>query len=154
MVTEYDARECVSTPDDVPGEPAKCVIAHHVRKIMPWARHITVGERTIRVYDYRCEHNPDGKMADCDKCAGRCLVWSTPQTAKRAIKKYDREGFATFPAFKLREDEAEVLPARQDRLRKREQSRRRRERIAAGEHKPNKVSGKAKARAMSDRRKG
>ena len=58
---DIDTRACLPQVKDERGEPARCVIANHVRKQHPWAKHVSVGVRTIRVYDYRCPHNPEGK---------------------------------------------------------------------------------------------
>lgn len=150
----YSTRVCTPNPDDVRKDPMRCVITHHIQRILPWARHVSVGTRTIRVWDYRCKHNPDGKLGACARCPGRCLVWATPLTAVRAIKDFDRGLNPTFTAFKLREDEADVVAQNQDKLRKRRASVDYRLRVASGQQIVNHRSAKAKARAMSDRRKG
>lgn len=150
----YDTRVCRPGPEDVRGDPARCVIARHIERQHPWAKHVSVGVQTIRVWDYRCEHNPEGKCYRCALCPGRKLVWSTPQTAARAIRAFDKGGAPEFPAFKLREDEAEVVAATQDRVRKRRSGVIYRERVVSGELQVNHRSPKAMARAKSDRRKG
>lgn len=153
-VPAYDTRVCVPSASDVRRDPARCVIKNYIQRLLPWARHITVGARTIRLYDYRCEHNPEGKVGGCAECSGRCLEWATPRTAAKAIRDFDRGKVPTFPAFRLREDEAEIRQDDQDKRRKRAADKVYRARVNAGEIKPNKRSAKAKARAMSDRRKG
>jgi hypothetical protein len=143
-----------STEADIPKDPARCAIRNYIARQIPWARHITVGMETIRLYDYRCVHNPEGAVGKCTDCVARCLVWATPLRVRQAIKKFDASGHADFPPFTLRFEEAQAVPATQDRKQKRRAMNAYRAAIAAGEHKPNKRTAKAKARAMSSRRHG
>jgi hypothetical protein len=71
------------------------------------------------------------------------------------IRRWDRTGeVVEFPAFLLREDEARVMLARQDPVRKARAMKLYNEAVRAGEHQPTKRSGQAKARAKSNRRRG
>lgn len=149
-----DSAVCRPAPDDVRGDPHRCVIAHYLAGRYPWMKSITAGLKTIRVYDYRCAHNPEGKQGRCSKCPGRCLVWATPLPVADAIRRFDRGEDPEFPPFALREDEARVMLSRQDPVKKRQAMKRYRGLVIAGEHKPNKRSAKAKGRDMSNRRKG
>lgn len=143
-----------SGDDDVPKDPARCAIKNYIARQIPWARHITVGMETIRLYDYRCVHNPEGLVGKCARCPARCLVWATPLRVRQAIKEFDAIHHAVFPAFTLRFEEAQLVPATQDRVRKRQSMDAYRQAIADGEHKPVRRTAKAKARAMSVRRHG
>ena len=76
-----DLRLCRPQPGDVRKDPMKCVVAHYLHNTYPWAKHISVGTQTIRMFDYRCKHNPEGKLGGCDQCVGRRLDWATPLVA-------------------------------------------------------------------------
>jgi len=149
-----DRRLCQPIEGDVRGDPARCVIERVVRESLPWAQHITVGRKTIRLYDYRCPHNPDGRVGKCDVCVGRRLEWATPLPAAEAIRFFDKGGNPIFPRFILREDEARVVPATQDKVKKRKAQAKYLREVAAGTRTVNHKSAKALARAKSNRRKG
>jgi len=144
---------CHATSDDIPWDPRDCVIAHYIERMWPWAHYVSVGRRTIQVYDYRCPHNPAGKVGACAECPGRCLRWATPLRVLQAIEEFDATGDAEFPAFTLREDEAREVPAAQDKVKKRQAMAAYRAEVASGERKPHKRTAKAKARSMSRRRR-
>jgi len=150
----YETYACMAADNDNRRDPGRCVVANHIRDLYPWAKHVTVGKKTIKVYDYRCEHNPTGQIGKCDLCPGRALRFATALPLAKAITEYDRGGDPVFPRVQLREDEAEILPATQDKVRKREAMREYHRRVQSGEHVPNKRSAKAKARIKSNRRKG
>lgn len=95
-------RVCKPRPNDVRKDPTRCVIHNHIKEELPWARHVSVGVRTIRLYDYRCEHNPDGLVGKCKECPGVRLVWATPLSAAKAIKEFDAGGDPEFPRIVLR----------------------------------------------------
>jgi hypothetical protein len=139
-------------PGDKRYDPAHCVMANAIRKAHPWAKNPTVGRETIRVYDYRCEHNPKGIRGKCGECPGRCLVWATPLRVRQAIQEFDRTGAATFPAFVLREDEAQIT-ARQDRGRKQRVQTAYNRAVAAGDRTPRKRTARDKERAKKARRR-
>jgi hypothetical protein len=149
-----DLPTCTPTPADERGEPGRCVIANLVKNQIPWARHVTVGTATIRFYDYRCEHNPEGRTGGCDGCPGRCLELATPLAAADAIRAFDRGEDPVFPKFTFRPEEARVIAARQDPVRKAQIMRTYREEVATGLRKVNHLSARAKARAKSKRRRG
>lgn len=149
-----DRRLCKPREGDLRGFPTRCVIHNYLREAYPWARQISVGTSTIRIHDYRCAHNPEGKVGKCDQCTGRRLEWATPLPAAEAIRAFDRGEDPIFPAFELRESEAVVVPAGQDKLKKRESMKKYREEVKNGQRKPNHKSAKALARARSNRRKG
>lgn len=142
-----------SSDEDVPGDPMNCVIAREIKRQFPWARHVTVGRKTIRLYDYRCPHNPEGLVGVCSECPGRKLVWATPLRAAQAINDFDRTGEAEFPVFHLREEEAQIIPATQDKARKRQAMAEYRVAVMTGERKPKTKSAKARVRNMMARRR-
>lgn len=143
-----------ATEEDIPGDPYHCAVRNLIRKEIPWARHISAGLRTIKVYDYRCPHNEDGKVGGCDDCPGRCLEWATPLSLVKAMKELDRTGtLPLFSSIQLREEEARVVLAAQEKQRKREAQRRYVAAVEAGSVKPRKRTEREKARAKRQRRK-
>lgn len=118
-----------------------------------WMKHIRVGLLSITVWDYRCEHNPEGKLGGCARCTGRKLKWATPAVLHSPIKHFDSTGETTvFPAFELRTDEAEVIPEGQDLVAKRAAMTAYRAAVVSGEHKVNHRTIKAQRRSMRVRR--
>lgn len=154
-MSTLDTRIGVVTSDvsDIPHDPRDCAVAHEIERQLPWAHYVSVGLQTINLWDYRCEHNPQGKIAGCDRCVGRELTWATPLRVAQAIKEFDRNGFATFPAFALREDEARVVPSRQDKMQKRQKMNQYNADVRAGIVKPQRKTAKAKARTKAVRRR-
>jgi hypothetical protein len=121
--------------DDTPDDPAHCVVANAIRDLYPWAKRVTVGKKEITVYDYRCEHNPDGVEGRCDECVGHGLVYRTPAEVTECLDKFDKFGDCVFPAIDLEVVHTKVTA--QDRQRKRAAMADYRERVNAGLHKPN-----------------
>jgi hypothetical protein len=152
-MTAEKIRRVKSAPGDIPGDPWECVMAHAVRRQFPWAKRVTVGRKTIKVYDYRCPHNPTGNVGECAECPGRGLVWATPLTVAEAIAEFDRNQCVEFPAFELREGEARVVVSAQDKVTKRRRMAEYTAAIKAGEIKPAKRTAKARARAKTVRRR-
>lgn len=143
---------CRPLPGDVRKDPRKCVIHNVIKGTYPWAKRITVGVRTIRMFDYRCIHNPAGKEGKCALCPGKCLEWATPLVAAKAIEAFDRGEDPVFPSFELRENEAIVVPALQDKVQKRRVQRQYIEDVKAGRRVPDSKSPQALAAAKRQRR--
>lgn len=149
-----DSRLCKPRPGDVRKDPGKCVISNLVREIYPWAKSVTAGKQTVKMYDYRCPHNPEGKISTCHTCGRKCLTWATPLVWAKAIKAFDEGEDPVFGRVELRMNEAVVVHPKQNLAKKAASSKKYREEKAAGTRVPNKQSGRAKARAKSNRRKG
>ena len=135
-----------------PGNPHDCPYARDIRHRYPWAKHVKVGTKTISFYDYRCPHNPDGKLGGCSECPGKKIMLATPLAAAEAIRTYDRTGTAEFPPLTVRMEEARIVPATQDKRRKRIAQAVYQTQVAAGVRKPQKKTARAKGRAMARRR--
>jgi hypothetical protein len=136
--------------DDQREDPAHCVIANAIRETIPWAKSVKVGKQKITVYDYRCEHNPEGKLGGCDECVGRGYAYDTPEEVADCLTEFDESGDCVFPAIDLGNPKVKV--SAQDRQQKRAAMVDYRERIAAGSHKPNPRSNQS-IRAADRRRR-
>lgn len=153
-IVEEDLRACRPKEGDVRKNPRRCVIHNHLVEEYPWARRVSVGTKTIRVYDYRCPHNKTGAPGGCDKCVGKRIEWATPLAHARAIKEFDAGNDPEFPPLNLNMNDAIEVPATQDKLKKRAANKKYNAEISTGERTPNKMSRRALGRAMSNRRKG
>ena len=136
--------------DDMRDDPAHCVIANAIRAIYPWAKSVKVGKQQITLYDYRCEHNPEGRVGGCDECTGHGYAYDTPQSVTDCLTAFDDDGDCVFPAIDV--GVAEVKLSAQDRQRKRMAMADYKERIEAGVHKPNHRSEQSR-RADARRRR-
>jgi len=123
------------TYGDEQNDPAHCVVANAIRDLYPWAKSVKVGKGEITLYDYRCEHNPEGKVGGCDECVGHGYSYHTPEEVRDCLDAFDDGKDCVFPSINL--SRPEVKEAAQDRQRKRAAMDDYRERIAAGVHKPN-----------------